>query len=494
MKINFVLLALSIALVNGSHDPSFKARFHKKVADFKDAIHGLKKATHEAVKSHKGSKGNHVKADHHAPPIAPPTTTCHMVEDEVWQEECTTKFNNSCRMEKKPVCHTISAKECSPEPKESCKWIMENKCKTISVPSCSIDWEQRCTSDPICTTVQRKQCNNVEKDVCVEHMDKICTMSMVKVCRKTAVRGEVEDGPEDEEEVHVKAKGKGVSHNVHNKSKFKHGILDKIEEHTDKKVDHIAEKLMGLKTKGDAHVASKGHIVKRHTDEWQAAGVSHNVHKAKFKHGILDKIEEHTDKKVDHIAEKLMGLKTKGDAHVASKGHIVKRHTDEWQAAKAEKKAAIKAAKAQFKAAVWGHKGKDKGKHVGPSMKLKFVKTCEEEPRKTCKSLPRTVCHKETVPVCTREPEESCVEKETCKSWPKKNCEMVHKETCWPFPTKKCTEVTTEVCKLVPRENCVDKVHEICESIPVKDCQKNLVKKPRQVCIPLPTIRTEEDW
>merc|ERR1712212_566775 len=429
MKINFVLLALSIALVNGSHDPSFKARFHKKVADFKDAIHGLKKATHEAVKSHKGSKGHHVKGDHHAPPIAPPTTTCHMVEDEVWQEECTTKFNNSCRMEKKPVCHTISAKECSPEPKESCKWIMENKCKTISVPSCSIDWEQRCTSDPICTTVQRKQCNNVEKDVCVEHMDKICTMSMVKVCRKTAVRGEVEDVPEDEEEVHVKAKG-----------------------------------------------------------------VSHNVHKSKFKHGILDKIEEHTDKKVDHIAEKLMGLKTKGDAHVASKGHIVKRHTDEWQAAKAEKKAAIKAVKAQFKAAVWGHKGKDKGKHVGPSMKLKFVKTCEEEPRKTCKSLPRTVCHKETVPVCTREPEESCVEKETCKSWPKKNCEMVHKETCWPFPTKKCTEVTTEVCKLVPRENCVDKVHEICESIPVKDCQKNLVKKPRQVCIPLPTIRTEEDW
>ena len=60
---------------------------------------------------------------HHAPPIAPPlgkrpTTTCHMVEDEVWQEECTTKFNNSCRMEQKPVCHTISAKECSPEPKE----------------------------------------------------------------------------------------------------------------------------------------------------------------------------------------------------------------------------------------------------------------------------------------------------------------------------------------------------------------------------------------
>merc|ERR1711874_818616 len=65
-----------------------------------------------------------------------------------------------------------------------------------------------------------------------------------------------------------------------------------------------------------------------------------------------------------------------------------------------------------------------------------FIKSCEDEPRQTCKKLPRKMCHKETVPVCIHEPKESCVEKETCKSWPKKNCEMVHKETCWPFPTK----------------------------------------------------------
>merc|ERR1719192_863748 len=65
------------------------------------------------------------------------------------QEECGTKFNNTCRLETKPVCTTIRAKECTPEPQESCSWVMENKCKTLSVPSCSVDWEKRCTSDPI---------------------------------------------------------------------------------------------------------------------------------------------------------------------------------------------------------------------------------------------------------------------------------------------------------------------------------------------------------
>ena len=43
-----------------------------------------------------------------------------------------------------------------------------------------------------------KVCNNVEKDVCVDEFDKVCTMTSVKVCRKVAVREEVdlEDFPE----------------------------------------------------------------------------------------------------------------------------------------------------------------------------------------------------------------------------------------------------------------------------------------------------------
>jgi hypothetical protein len=463
MKIYLILLALSIAVVSEAKDAAYKERFFQKVGEFKDAVNELKSAKFEAImdkknvgkwkrsikdpsfkarfmekvgafkdsihdlkRAIKSKKGKEVE-DWPEEELAIPTTKCHTVFDEVWQEECSTKFNNSCRMETKPVCSTISAKECSPEPKQSCSWVLENKCKTISVPSCSVDWEQRCTNKPVCSTVHKKVCNNVEKDVCVDEFDKVCTMTSVKVCRKVAVREEVEDWPEEEPIVHVKGKGE--------KGHFKNVLLDKIEDKTNKKIDAIASK---LEKKG------KAKIVKRHIAEIKAA-------KAEKKNAFLDKIEEKTNQKIMSIASKLEGKFTKG-------------------------------------------KGKGFKAKGGAPIKVRYVKSCEDEPRKTCKTLPRQICHKESVPVCTHEPEESCVEKESCTSWPKKNCEMVHKESCWPFPTKKCTEVTTSVCKFVPRQNCVDKTHEICEAIPTKHCEKHRVKKPREVCIPQPTIRTQEDW
>jgi len=444
-----ILLALSIAVVSEAKDATFKERFYQKVGEFKDAVNELKAAKSEAIQDKKNvgkwkrsikdpsfkarfmekvgafkdsinelksaiksKKGKKVE-DWPEEELAIPTTKCHTVFDEVWQEECSTKFNNSCRMEKKPVCSTISAKECSPEPKQSCSWVLENKCKTISVPSCSVDWEQRCTNKPVCSTIHKKVCNNVEKDVCVDEFDKVCTMTKVKVCRKVAVREEVEDWPEEEPVIHVKGKGE--------KGHFK----------------NVASKLMGKLEKKE-----KAKIVKRHIADKKAD-------KVHFINSKLDKIEEKTNMKIESVASKLMGKFTKGKG-VKAKG--------------------------------------------GAPIKVKYVKSCEDEPRKTCKTLPRQICHKESVPVCTSEPEESCVEKESCKSWPKKNCEMVHKESCWPFPTKKCTEVTTSVCKFVPRQNCVDKTHEICEAIPTKHCEKKRVKKPREVCIPQPTIRTTEDW
>lgn len=162
-------------------------------------------------------------------------------------------------------------------------------------------------------------------------------------------------------------------------------------------------------------------------------------------------------------------------------------------------------AKAQFKATTKAlihakfNKGPkaSKGHHVKatvPTIRVRYVKTCQDEPRKICSQTPRQECHKEVVPLCKVEPRETCVPKEKCKSWPKKNCGMVHKETCLPFPTKKCTETSTPVCRIVPRQECTEKKHEICETVPTKDCQKVLVSKPRTVCIPKPTTRTIEDW
>ena len=55
-------------------------------------------------------------------------------------------------------------------------------------------------------------------------------------------------------------------------------------------------------------------------------------------------------------------------------------------------------------------------------IRVRYVKTCQDEPRKICSKTPRQECHKEVVPLCKFEPRETCVPKEKCKSWPKKNC------------------------------------------------------------------------
>merc|ERR1712080_434260 len=273
--------------------------------------------------------------------------------------------------------------------------VMENKCKTISLPHCSVDWEKRCTSDPVCTTIQKKVCDDVEKDVCVDHMDKVCTMTSVKVCRKVAIQEEVEDWPTKVEDWPT-TKGEEVH--------VKNAVLDKIEDITDAKIDHIEAKAL--------KVAQKGEVDGPHKVQKRAIWAQ----KEHFKNAGLDKIEDVIDAKVDHISAKVMAKMAK----INSKLGRSRRHTE----AHAEKKAAIKAAKAKFKPSPFGHKA-HKGKQVAPALKVRFVKNCEDEPRQTCKKLPRKMCHKETVPVCTHEPRESCVEKETCKSWPKKNCEMV---------------------------------------------------------------------
>merc|ERR550534_2194616 len=103
-------------------------------------------------------------------------------------------------------------------------------------------------------------------------------------------------------------------------------------------------------------------------------------------------------------------------------------------------------AKAQFKAttkalihAKFSKGPKAKGHHVkaaAPTIRVRYVKTCQDEPRKICSQTPRQECHKEVVPLCKFEPRETCVPKKKCKSWPKKNCGMVHKETCLPFQLK----------------------------------------------------------
>lgn len=468
MKICLVLLVLLVAVACGHNNDggsysakkadklSFKASLIEKIHNIKDKIQAKISSKKAKVHAKKAQKhGDLIDFDRGAQPAA----DCSTVLDEVWEEQCGTKYEPSCRMEMHPSCTSIQAKECAPVAQTRCSFVFEDKCKTLSVPKCTIDWEKRCTSTPDCTTIEAKSCTEVEKDVCITHMDKTCTMSTLNVCRKVAVR---EFTP----------------------------VVDPVER-------------TGLKASIKAKVA----VHKAH--KAQNKGLPGFVGPAPIAEG--DKVLADADEDDDFTIgiDEALRRRRRGANHAygrtsrSLKGDFksgFKAAKDQYHEAKAQFKATTKALiHAKFNKGPKASKGDKglKGHHVkaaAPIIRIRYEKLCQDEPRKICTQTPRQQCHKEVVPLCKSEPRETCVPKEKCKSWPKKNCGMVHKEACLPFPTKKCTEISKPVCKIVPRQECTEKKHEICETVPTKDCQKVLVSKPRTVCIPRPTTRTIEDW
>merc|ERR1712166_509500 len=235
MKICLVLLALLVAVACGHKNDggsysakkadklSFKESLIEKIHSFKDKI--------QAKISSKKAKVHAKKALKHGNWGAQPAADCSTVLDEVWEEQCGTKYEPVCRMEMQPHCTLIQAKECAPESQTRCSFVFEDKCKTISVPKCTIDWEKRCTSTPDCTTIEAKSCTEVEKDVCITHMDKTCTMSTLNVCRKVAVR-ELIPVVDTVERTGLKAsiKAKAAAHKAH-KAGLKASIKAKVAAH-----------------------------------------------------------------------------------------------------------------------------------------------------------------------------------------------------------------------------------------------------------------------
>merc|ERR1712166_151880 len=519
MKICLVLLALLVAVACGHKNDggsysakkadklSFKESLIEKIHSFKDKI--------QAKISSKKAKVHAKKALKHGNWGAHPAADCSTVLDEVWEEQCGTKYEPVCRMEMQPHCTLIQAKECAPESQTRCSFVFEDKCKTISVPKCTIDWEKRCTSTPDCTTIEAKSCTEVEKDVCITHMDKTCTMSTLNVCRKVAVR-ELIPVVDTVERTGLKAsiKAKAAAHKAH-KAGLKASIKAKVAAHKAQKKGQLpgyaarSAEDAGLEEKGSLFdflgVApiSPGDIAISDIDEDNSFSIDADEGQRR---------RRGANHAYGRTSQSLKG-DTSGDqtAYLAAKSADFKGRLETFKAGFKAAKDQYHEAKAQFKAttkalihakfnkgpkASKGDKGL-KGYHVKaavPTIRVRYEKSCQDEPRKTCTQTPRQECHKEVVPLCKSEPRETCVPKEKCKSWPKKNCGMVHKETCLPFPAKKCTEISKPVCRIVPRQECTEKKHEICETVPIKDCQKVLVSKPRTVCIPRPTTRTIEDW
>ena len=116
MKICLVLLALLVTVAFAhNNEQSYLAKKADKVsfkASLIEKIHAKiswKKAKVHAKKAQK--HGNLISFDRGAQPAA----DCSTVLDEVWEEQCGTKYEPSCRMEMHPSCTSIQAKECAPE-------------------------------------------------------------------------------------------------------------------------------------------------------------------------------------------------------------------------------------------------------------------------------------------------------------------------------------------------------------------------------------------
>ena len=123
MKICLVLLALLVTvafahnneqsyLAKKADKVSFKASLIEKIHNIKDKIHAKISSKKAKVHAKKAQKhGDLISFDRGAQPAA----DCSTVLDEVWEEQCGTKYEPSCRMEMHPSCTSIQAKECAPE-------------------------------------------------------------------------------------------------------------------------------------------------------------------------------------------------------------------------------------------------------------------------------------------------------------------------------------------------------------------------------------------
>ena len=116
MKICLVLLALLVAVACGHNKDggSYSAKKADKLS-FKESliekIHNIKDKIHAKISSKKATKAAKKAQKHGAQPAA----DCSTVLDDVWEEQCGTKYEPVCRMEMQPHCTSIQAKECAPE-------------------------------------------------------------------------------------------------------------------------------------------------------------------------------------------------------------------------------------------------------------------------------------------------------------------------------------------------------------------------------------------
>merc|ERR1712038_1555174 len=92
---------------------------------------------------------------------------CDVVYDDVWEEKCTTVYNDTkCHDEKDRSCEWVPHKVCKTKYKKKCKLVLAHKCHSFKVPKCKFAVEKKCQNKKKCEKIWDKKCEPHYKDVC----------------------------------------------------------------------------------------------------------------------------------------------------------------------------------------------------------------------------------------------------------------------------------------------------------------------------------------
>lgn len=376
---------------------------------------------------------------------------CKVVYDDVWEEKCQTVYNEECSTDYVNECQNVNHRECVTKNEQKCSWGFKDSCMKIPVPTCNLVWEKKCGHEDVCTTVKERECRSVPKRICTSSYDKVCEMQDEKVCRQVPIPVET--------------------------------------------VPHYVPSSYPVESHG-----KKSHDYGNHGDGKSSHDLGGN-HSQDFggKHGETESYFGGFQDLTKGLPDFDFGLTEFGNLGGGhSKGHAGsgkqhKRSVDKLLAKIEHKQAKLALKHKHLLSKVNKGKGKDSNKeHAAPAV-LPSIKTetvCEWVPRQKCHNVPQEACREEYFEACEDVPRQVCTPTEKCKDVPKKTCVTVDKEKCVKVPSKECVAVPKEHCVNRAEKVCKDVPREICNPVADKVCQKLIVQRPREVCLPPPTVKS----
>lgn len=449
-----------------------------------------------------------------------PGLPCHTEYDDVWEEKCTTVYEDKCTVHTSKQCHNVPDRQCTTKEEEQCDYVPTQKCSSIPIPRCGIVWEKQCSSHPSCKTHYDKQCTTVDEPECHTDYDEVCSEVVETICKEIAigveqggkfkakgVKGEKakheKGGKGLNEHIAVESLHPGLEHGNHEHGSHEHGS----HEHGGHELASPGHTLLKRSDSDDSDSDDSSEnedlkVVEKRADRKKLnateAYILHKVSLEELKLKIeielaeLEREEEglgqsETEEKTSHVLQKrsrsavvelnpkrrkarklqkrsLMALKEQvvGELELLEEGDF----TGEIEEINERRRRSLNSPEVQ----------KVVKKIDGVMLKANEVLSKDVRAHKG-KVVKRSIKGKgkgETLNVqkeCWEEP------RTKCSKVPREVCVKVPKEVCRDIPNEVCTQV--EHCKDIPKKDCQIDYKEVCANIPIRQCRS----QPREVCI-----------